>query len=210
MRCMKCGTVIPNGGTVCPHCGNDASARESSEVMEDVQQETADSVSEDRPLVQAPESFSPKAQNEKALFDSIGKLVFFSALLSAFSNLKSAYEFLTGAGYRQSGVSPEEIYGYYGPSLEYLDKSVGIFSLLFAIFYIVAAIAIHKKKKYAGVMILSIIAVSFVVTVTYNVLLTVLFGAEFNSMVFVGIGTKIVWFALLFSYFKKFKNQYVN
>ena len=67
-----------------------------------------------------------------------------------------------------------------------------------------------KKKKYAGVMILSIIAVSFVVTVTYNVLLTVLFGAEFNSMVFVGIGTKIVWFALLFSYFKKFKNQYVN
>ena len=113
MRCMKCGTVIQSG-TICPHCGNDTSVKESIEFTEDLQQETVETeaiedvkvnVPEDKPAVQTPKAFTKEAQNEKALVEAMEKFVFYSVLISVIGNLSSIYSFFTGAVYRKSGVA---------------------------------------------------------------------------------------------------------
>ena len=153
MRCLKCGTVISDGGSVCPHCGADMSVKDTEGVSEAVQEETAqESSSGGIDLSSIPGQTSTvgfkKKDDKEKLFESLGKVVLYSAILSAVFNFKTAYEFLSGIDYRRLGSSPEEIYSKFGPALKYLDKSMGIMLVFLGCLCIWGAIAIKKKKKY--------------------------------------------------------------
>ncbi|GEM_PF-4228166 len=215
MRCLKCGTVISDGGSVCPHCGADMSVKDTEEVSEAVQEETVQENSSggiDLSSIPGQTSmvgFKKKDDKEK-LLESLGKLALYSAILSAVFNFKTAYDFLSGMDYRRLGSSPEEVYSKFGPALKYLDMSTGIMLVLLGCLCIWGAIAIKKRKKYACVLVCSTFAVSSIMSLIYNLLVMQMWGAPFDKTLLFRLVIKGLWLAAYIYYFKYFKHEYVN
>lgn len=215
MRCLKCGTVIPDGGSVCPHCGTDMSVKDTEGVSEAVQEETVQENSSGGidlssiPGQTLTVGFKKKDDKEK-LFESLGKLALYSAILSAVFNFKTAYDFLSGMDYRRLGSSPEEVYSKFGPALKYLDKSMGIMLVFLGCLCIWGAIAIKKKKKYTCLLVCCTFAVSSVMSLIYNLLVMQMWGAPFDKTLLFRLVIKGLWLAAYIYYFKYFKHEYVN
>lgn len=214
MRCLKCGTVIQNG-TVCPQCGADMSVKDTEEVSETVQEETP----QDEPagfagLGPIPEKtrqmgFKLNDANVKA-FSQFGRLALLATVLSAVMNFLDAFKIFSGFEYRKYGITPQEVYDYYGPAVKYLDMSAGILAVLFGCLCIWGAISIKKRKKYACALVVSIFAASTITSVAYNMLGSHLFNEPFNKTILIVLLGRAFWLSLYLLYFRLYKHEYVN
>jgi uncharacterized membrane protein len=145
MNCPNCNKPIPDGSVICPECLTTL------------------------PRSAAENTVQPQANEAQPLPMKWYKfLIFFALWAGALLDLFSGVSTLTGMPYTAQGVTPKQVYGYFGAGLHILDVVVGILMIGLAVFAIVVRFRLSGYKKDGPKLLLLLYGVSAVVSLVYT------------------------------------------
>lgn len=139
-------------------------------------------------------------------------LIYFSLFATAVIGVLTGLNFLTGNIYsaQELGLTTDIVYTFYGESLRVVDLVYALANFTLAAFAVYVRFQLSAFKKDAPTLLYILHAMGVVISIAYNIALSVLFGIEIEFATLIGstIGTAVhVW--LNYIYFQKRKWLFV-